>query len=67
MSAYKDGKYAPRTEKIRAMATVPDSEDEKPDNSNLPIDIKNDYKISFYDEFNNTRLNLSKWNTKFIW
>jgi hypothetical protein len=49
------------------MAIVSDSEDDKPDSSQLPADIKNNYEISFYDEFNNPRLNLSKWNTKFIW
>ncbi len=50
--------------KITVVASKPKK---KPVPIGLPDPIKNNYELVFFDEFNNTQLDTSLWNTNYIW
>jgi|GEM_PF-1925950 len=69
VSAFGGGKFSNNSEPLKVVAVNGGGDTSVPpaDKATLPANLRDQYSIAFFDEFNGQYLNPEKWNTSFIW
>ncbi len=70
VSSFTNNQYSPKSEpslKVQASDLVIDNSVPPAGNPSLPAALRDLYEPVFFDEFNGSQLNPSKWNTAFLW
>lgn len=69
VSAFADSQYSDNSMTVKVVAVDGGGDISEPpaDKATLPANLRDQYSIAFFDEFNGEFLDPKKWNTSFVW